>query len=701
MKEIITMQANNYIRLALMFCDNNATTFRQNLEKMIKLVLSEQCESGLCVDEIIECLRDKYMLEFSTSDVLDILNGRRSNFVCLNSSTDIAHRRFSITPEDHKKIESKIAESSASSVIHNFLAKHEDISLSEEEFQELLFQYFYAVFNSNAHSILQLINSNSAADDFEQIDFDTKDKEIINSFIFWDNQDKDRFVYNMVSCCFDYCMMTVKKDTQVYKTIFSKKCFYLDSNIIFRLMGLNQEGRRKIILAFIKKCKDVGISIRFTNHTRKEVYDTITYHVQQIKKLLGGQHPITVSALEKMDPYANLDFYSAYCKWCDNKANVAGDYESFKNYLTRTANNTFENFQQDNFDDYKDTRTEEFQFNVDSLTDYKSKKHRYVYESNIKVDINNYLYVTNKNSQAKSQDFFSVHNYIISADHAYGDWAKEKRPGTTPAIVLPSVWYSIILRYAGRTTSDDITAFTRFLNYSMSNTDGRDNKRLEILQYVLHSLDESAEIKSRTIEDIDRRLQTEYIDIDSVEEIVETSHQYILDEEIQKIKKKEQELKTQEIRAVTQKYENRIYNIKQQADMETKTIRAEMAKQSLEHTAREKELKDNKRNDEVAAENRVKQELLNTLVKKKHRQYLCTAVLIYILFIATLVVLVSWLCMQKESLLPEQNSGLIIAGIMFIGGAVEAGIIRAVYTLGLCGLDEDKIRARIERSLLT
>ena len=49
------------------------------------------------------------------------------------------------------------------------MANQEDISLSEDEFQELLFNYFYAVFNSNAHSILQLMNSNSVEHDFEQM----------------------------------------------------------------------------------------------------------------------------------------------------------------------------------------------------------------------------------------------------------------------------------------------------------------------------------------------------------------------------------------------------------------------------------------------------------------------------------------------------------------------------------------------------
>ena len=37
----------------------------------------------------------------------------------------------------------------------------------------------------------------------------------------------DELVYEMVSCCFDYCMLTLKKDTSTYQTVFNNKVFYL------------------------------------------------------------------------------------------------------------------------------------------------------------------------------------------------------------------------------------------------------------------------------------------------------------------------------------------------------------------------------------------------------------------------------------------------------------------------------------------
>ena len=52
------MRESKYLRLALMFGDNNATTFSKNLEKMISLVLHDHYEEPLSVVEIIDELKE-------------------------------------------------------------------------------------------------------------------------------------------------------------------------------------------------------------------------------------------------------------------------------------------------------------------------------------------------------------------------------------------------------------------------------------------------------------------------------------------------------------------------------------------------------------------------------------------------------------------------------------------------------------------
>lgn len=49
MSEERKLRENGYLRLALMFGDNNASTFRKNLEKMITLVLYDNYDEPMNV----------------------------------------------------------------------------------------------------------------------------------------------------------------------------------------------------------------------------------------------------------------------------------------------------------------------------------------------------------------------------------------------------------------------------------------------------------------------------------------------------------------------------------------------------------------------------------------------------------------------------------------------------------------------------
>lgn len=65
------------------------------------------------------------------------------------------------------------------------------------------------------------------------------------------------------------------------------------------------------------------------------------------------------------------------------------------------------------------------------------------------------MYVVGKNDKSGNDDFFGLNYFHISADHPFCKWAKDIRPGAIPEVILPSVWYSIILHYSGRATEDD------------------------------------------------------------------------------------------------------------------------------------------------------------------------------------------------------------------------------------------------------
>lgn len=538
------MKQSNYIRLALLFNDNKATTFNSNLRKMICLVLYDNFDKGgLSVLEIANELNSKYSLQFSDTEIIDAINDRadRNEIVLLGQKTAGIDRIYQITNKKYLNIKNQVDESYINSIAARFINEHKH-EITEEKFIQLLYKFFYAVFNSNKEIMMSLFGKdNIKIDETLFNEFNLSEKEIINSFIYWDNAEKNKCVYNLISCCFDYCSMTIGNNQNGLKDILSNKRFYIDTNVIFRMMGLNNANRKAVIDAFINKCKEMRIKLCYTNFTKKEFNETVDYIVESIKNKLSGSFPVSSKAVCALNLDVNLDFYNEYVNWANNNKTQFNNFSLFKEYLKKNSLKYLSSFDFCSFEDYEQNDSDQFKKYFDSLKTFKINNRVKIYEPSVKIDINNYMYIQESNSKTTSQDFMSIQNYMISTDHHFSNWDRNIRPSSIPIVVLPSVWYSIMLKYSGR-SDDDYTAFTRFLNFTLTDETSSSNQIKEQIFESVMKLDESNEIKEEIIFDISEKLLTDSSDID-VDEVVASSHEYITNKKINDaLKDKEHEL---------------------------------------------------------------------------------------------------------------------------------------------------------------
>lgn len=673
------MKVDKYLRLAFMFTDNQSTTFLQNLVKMIRLTLFEAPDSkGLNVIEIIEHLKEQYGLLFSDKEIIDAIKKKGSNIICVNSDKEdnALCRKYYIEHKEFEKIAKKVEDDAIVDVVKRFLIVEDKCQYSEDEFKNLLDKFLYSIFNSNAENILNLLNGKREEIIIDD-NFEIKEKEILNSFLLWKDTSKDKCIYQMISCCFDYCMMTLKKDNNIYRNIFNNKNFYLDTNIIFRLMGLNHEERKKILSSFIDKCKEAGIRLKYTNFTKSEIENTIGHYVKQISRALKGQDPLSRQALNALNPeIVKDDFYDAYLRWCKNPINKVKEYDKFELYLKKEADRILKQFKMDVYEDKSIKDTVSFRSYVEDLSSYKLSRKGYINDESIKVDVNNFLFMVELNNKDKGTDFSSTHNYIISADHIFGEWIKKVRPAAVPVVVLPSVWYSIILQYHGR-TEDDQNSFTKFLKFSMSNVAVvSDVRKPKILEYILKNVPESAEVKNRMIFDIDEKLQTDYKDIESIQEIVETSHQFILNNEIKKVREE--------------------YNSK----MEEKEIsfRKEMAdiKEQVNKAESEKE-KEKERIRKETEKNNIEKLVDGSLKKTIIMYYLGFSFFCCILVIGVICFL-CWMSSRPDEFFSKGMQNVIyLFGVLLTIGSIQP--LKLIFKKVFLELNKDNIRDKLQKKI--
>lgn len=530
------IQQENYMRLALVLQNSNAHTVKTNIVKIIRATMVETGNCPLNLTDLSSQINNLYSLEFDPSELhLAIKESKYAGFQ-INENDDPVYTRFSLVPEMYLKTQQRIKPDVLDTLIESFIAFCKDVQISTNECKQLILTFLYQAFASDAETIQSLLKAdkNKILNYQSFIEFDDDQKIIINLFLNWHDDEKDKFVYNAVSCGYEFCMLGMRKDSNSLGNIFQGKKFYLDSNIVFRLMGLNQIERQMIIRSFIDRCQQANIELKYTNFTVGEIESTIDYRVQRVKRFYGANPPISRQALEELsDKYANLDFLESYGSWTKNAGNKVGDYASFAEYLKQEAHHVLAEFKLEvrTSAAKSEEKKDEFSQLFKEFESYKKHRYKLAYEGNIRVDIENYMFIMELYYKRSGTSIVDVNEYFVTADHSLVNWARERVPHVLPVFVLPSVWYSLLLKIRGR-SDNDYRAFSQFLNLRLSEQSEADPRKEQALKAIIE-MSETSSNKEAIIYQVSRILRDKARHYDDVAALVEEGQQSAIDQQVE------------------------------------------------------------------------------------------------------------------------------------------------------------------------
>ena len=145
--------------------------------------------SGYEIVDIIERLKESYGLDFSETEVFDaISHSKNSAIVCISEKP----KKYTISVPEIDRIESKVERNPLLEIINDFIqyednkkrdaaegtgtVTDEGKQFSSDEVQNLLYKYFYTLFNSNASYIRSFLGQNYDTDKLSDSDFNTEEK---------------------------------------------------------------------------------------------------------------------------------------------------------------------------------------------------------------------------------------------------------------------------------------------------------------------------------------------------------------------------------------------------------------------------------------------------------------------------------------------------------------------------------------------
>lgn len=455
---------------AVLYADNNYEVNPKTiLRKIIESVFIDNDNRFKNVDDIVEEIESTYDLVFSDLEITEVLKKNKDKHFLINERGGELSACLTYVRNDLLK--KKIHHKNIGYFLERFTEIYADYPISDQEVKEVIYRFLYEVFSTNIASFNKLIDSRIDVDDVIgtlNYNFRNQESVIINDFLKWENDDKNKAIFDISNFALEYCLISNKKpDSLFHVKNLKNKNFYLDTNVIFRGIGINGSSRKKRTITFLSKFKEANEKLLISKYTEDEFFSTISHYVADIGKNISPR--INSSVFLQFSRQSEL--YNYYFEWKNTRSNdnlnlflahLESLYEEFKKKYDIQVVNKLE------FDESDDQYLEALKVTADSIFSnkrlYSHNPDRISYKS-IEIDAKN-IALIDKIRGNRNKNIFETKDFLISTDQQLKKWDMG-RGNMAPVVLLPSQWLTILLRYHNR-TNDDFKSFVSFLNLSSS-----------------------------------------------------------------------------------------------------------------------------------------------------------------------------------------------------------------------------------------
>ncbi len=452
-------EERNLFRLAaVLYADDNYNISNTQLHRKIleNALFEMKAQDWVEVSTVGEFIQSAYKLVFTDDEIWRTANNSKFVEKIFRVFDDGKEKKISLSPDRIEILNQRINLPTIFSYIDEFCKINQ---LEAKDTRELISNFLYTVFTQNVENFKRLLDNQSLSDivDSGLKSISEDGKKIINSFLNWDNEDKNKAIFRIASYALEYCMLTNDKSTAIDLDSLRNKRFYLDTNIIYRVLGINGELRKNRSISLLNKFNEINENLFISKVTDSEFINSISHHISQIER---NESPAINAQLYLDETIENGEFYRFYQQWRLHRPNpslslfkafLLSEYEDFKKRFK---------IEVEVFPPYD--KTSESIIKV--LDDYKERIAYYkplAYDSQIKHDAENILWIESLMASTP-QNIYDARAFLLSSDHRLQQW-DYSRSAKVPVVLLPSQWLSIVLRFMER-TNDDYYSFVSFLS---------------------------------------------------------------------------------------------------------------------------------------------------------------------------------------------------------------------------------------------
>ncbi len=421
--------------------------------KFVEAILVQNGNTPLTIQEIGFALEKDLGLQFNDEDIKNIIV---KDLVFVERKTQPDEKtKYCLEEERYRTLVNKSEHNIERGIDRYIESRQGELNITGDKLRTLFERYLYALLNSNIEAYSQVLSPTADKNNGRVTPSGFREDEIrmINDFLSWNDGDKNKELFKLVSYCVEYAIVVNDSNENTLVQSLRSKKFYLDNSLIYRAIGINGDTRRKRTLSFIKKCCENGQQLYVSKFSREEFLDTVDYHLKQ----LSNTTPYGRINPRVFQRYANGEgFYQFYYEWREKR--VAYGFDLFRNHIISEYNTLLMTYGiKEDFDvPFNEKESKEVELYEGEIKQLKDKGHNSLHHN----DACNMYWIECKRA-GKDAKITETQYYFITSDQKLQRWDYSHSPNQ-PITLLPSQWMALLLKYVSR-TNDDYNSFVSFL----------------------------------------------------------------------------------------------------------------------------------------------------------------------------------------------------------------------------------------------
>lgn len=459
----------NFFRINCLLNDSRSANFNSIILSIIHELFYESKNETKTLNEIYSYLTDylKIIVEY---DFLQGLISKSDDFDIELIDESVLVK---VKAGKFNEIEITISSNSLEKHIEDFLVNTNRDFSYKNAIENLLYAAIFENINSFSVDNLKSLLPNTTGE------FTQNEIDIFNAFLDYNDQEKNKIIYNILSRAVEFAILTSGKGVKELKLeVFNTKIFNLDTNIIFRLMGIGGDERASSLMSLLQNCLKIGINFQYTGKTHFELTNKLEQIVNFLKSAKVQSNIDILGDLSESHPdLFNDDFIVHYSLLRKRKIITTPEqyqrrlYQDYRDILN-TLNASI--IKSDDLDS-KDVNY------VAKILFAKKKEMKVSYGKKAsEVDATNIL-IVRKQRGANSYNFSDVKSFYLTSDRSLNSIVSKETQSSLPETILPSQLFILCNPYFDNGHQNDYEEFIKFIKKRKT---GFKYAGSQVLQYI-------------------------------------------------------------------------------------------------------------------------------------------------------------------------------------------------------------------------